>query len=526
MALFVAVIGLGPRLLNVDGDLGRHLTIGRYILQTLTIPTSDLFSHTMAGQPVTPHEWLAQVIYAVAYQSGGMNGVVFLCALLIALTFTLCFRQCYQRSGMVLVSLGFAILGAAAASLHWLARPHLFTLLLVVLWVGELEQIRKGSYSRWWLLAVLMIIWANLHGAFIAGFVILGFYILGGLFTYLLGSQEYKPRSTFILLLAGVTSLLASFINPSGLLLWSTSLGYIRNRYLVGHTAEYLSPDFHNLSTMPFLIMIAISILLFGFQAILEASASEKEGKTFRKTSIVAILLLASWTVMGLYSVRNIPIFVLIAAPILAEVSADILRHTPNFIQEKKDILDFPTSSTHPVVRNASVVSRISGSFYQLDSRLSTIESSLRGALWPIIVIILVGLAFAGGARLDFVQHGNTFDPAVFPVEAVNWLQGHPQKGEVFNYFPWGGYLLYREWPTTKVFIDGQTDFYGEALTRQYEQVLTLAEGWQDVLNQYHIEWVIMPSNSVLVKALSLDPAWCLVYQDNTAQILYYESSQ
>jgi hypothetical protein len=89
----------------------------------------------------------------------------------------------------------------------------------------------------------------------------------------------------------------------------------------------------------------------------------------------------------------------------------------------------------------------------------------------------------------------------------------------MFNYFPWGGYLLYRMWPEEQVFIDGQTDFYGEALTRQYEKVLTLQDGWQEILTQYQVRWVLMPTDSRLIEALSEDPRWELTYQDKTATI-------
>jgi hypothetical protein len=110
VALFLAVVGLGPRLLNVDGDLGRHITIGNNILDTGSIPTRDLFSHTMAGERLTPHEWLAEVLYALAYRGMGLDGVVILCGILIAGAFILVYRQAYERSGLLLLSMG---------SLHW-----------------------------------------------------------------------------------------------------------------------------------------------------------------------------------------------------------------------------------------------------------------------------------------------------------------------------------------------------------------------------------------------------------------------
>jgi len=133
LAIFISVIGLGSRLLNMDGDLGRHLTIGNYILNSLSIPTRDIFSHTMEGFPLTPHEWLAQIVFSISYRIAGLDGVVILCALVIATTFTLVYKQCIKQSNMLLISILMTVLAAAAASVHWLARPHIFTLLFTVL---------------------------------------------------------------------------------------------------------------------------------------------------------------------------------------------------------------------------------------------------------------------------------------------------------------------------------------------------------------------------------------------------------
>ena len=179
VTLFIAVIALGPRLLNVDGDVGRHITVGGYILDSRSIPTRDVFSHTMAGEPLTPHEWLSQVIFALAFRAMGLDGVVLLCAALIASTFTLLYACGARRSGTRLIALGWVMLAAAASSLHWLARPHLFTMLLVVLWTDGLERLRRGESTRRWHLPALMLLWVNLHGAFIAGFVIWGAYSVG-----------------------------------------------------------------------------------------------------------------------------------------------------------------------------------------------------------------------------------------------------------------------------------------------------------------------------------------------------------
>jgi hypothetical protein len=489
VVLLAGVIGLGSRMLNMDGDLGRHLTIGNYILTSGGIPRSDLFSHSLAGQPLTPHEWLAQVVFAFAYRIGGLDGVVLFSGILIAATFSLVYWECARRGRSPLLALGLAILAAATASLHWLTRPHLFTLLLLVLWTAELERVREGFPPRIWAFPALMLSWANLHGAFIAGFVIWGIYLTGELLEWFTGSvgrnstltkpkEDRRKSRVRVLLIAGSASFLASLLNPAGWGLWKTSLGYLGSRYLVGHTAEYLPPDFHSPEAWPFLIMIGLSIMIFGSGRVRLAAAP--------------VLVVALWTVMGLYSARNVPLYAALSAPVLAEAAGAWLR-------------------------KAEVLGRVR----RLDHLLSAVEESLRGHLWPAAAICLATLAFAAGARLDFARQGNVFDPQVFPVEAVDWMESQalPEKG--FNYFTWGGYLLFREWPEQRVFIDGQTDFYGEALTRKYEQVISLREGWEEVLEEYGIGWVLIPPGSPLAKALVEEPRWQEVYHDGTASVFF-----
>jgi hypothetical protein len=90
----------------------------------------------------------------------------------------------------------------------------------------------------------------------------------------------------------------------------------------------------------------------------------------------------------------------------------------------------------------------------------------------------------------------------------------------MFNNFIWGGYLLYRLWPEERVFIDGQTDFYGEALTREYVQVMSVENGWQEILEKYDVSWVIVQSDKPLVPALQEELDWEVIYSDQTAAIL------
>ena len=103
-------------------------------------------------------------------------------------------------------------------------------------------------------------------------------------------------------------------------------------------------------------------------------------------------------------------------------------------------------------------------------------------------------------------------------MDAVQWLQENPQSGHMFNDFIWGGYIAWRLWPEQKDFIDSQSDMTGEA-TKMYLNVINLGDGWQTALQQYNVQWAIIPVNSALSQELIKD-GWSILYIDSTAVIL------
>jgi len=478
IAIFLALIGLGPKLLNLDGDLGRHITLGNYIITSQSIPTRDVFSHTKLGDPLTPHEWFADVIFALVHRAAGLNGVVWITALVIGVSFWLVYKHSLNLSSMSLIALAGTILAAAASSLHWLARPHIFTILFTVIWTIELEKLRIGISKNWVVFPLIMMVWVNTHGAFIAGVLIWICYIVG---YYIDHRDTWEGIRPYFLI--GLSSLAVTIFNPDGLGIWKTSFGFLGNRYLVSHTAEYLPPDFQHSSTWPFLIMIVLSVIMLAL--------------TRKRLKMVHILLISGWTAMSLYSARNIPLYAVIVAPILVVESSDFIRGNPTSIIAEK--------------------------FTAFQSRLVNVEKYLRGGFWSSLIILVILILFLKGFSLDFQNKGNLFLDDVFPVEAVDWIEENNIDGNGFNYFPWGGYLLYRIWPDKLVFIDGQTDFYGEMLTRQYEQVITVSPGWEIVLDQYDVDWVIMPIGSDLSTALKSTTEWGQIYRDEFSEIIKRE---
>lgn len=469
--------GLGMRIANQDGDLGRHLRVGEEILRRGGLFYEDPFSYTMAGQPFVPFEWLSEVLFALAFRLGGMPAMAVLTGLVIALTYALVVLF-LRRQGMdPLLALLVGVLAALVGSIHWLARPHIFTALGAVLTLMLLE---RGTRGRGLLLYVpLFAAWANLHGGFLYGLILIGVYLAGDLAEMVLGGNEPAWRRLAVAHAGALgAALVGSLLNPVGPALFSHVTGYLGQRYLLQQTIEYRSPNFHLPQAQLFLLAVLLLVALV-------ATAG-------RRPSFPRLLLLLVNLAFALYSARNIPLFAVTALPAIA-LAAD------------------------PFWRGL----RPLGRFRQAVAQGERFSTTGAWALAASIGLVLLALASGRVAGRDLLPTG--FDASRFPVEAVQRARAAGLQGRIFNEFGWGGYLLYA-WPEQRVFMDGQTDFYGEDLARAYVQVTELRPGWRDVLQAWDVSLAVLPTGSPLAHELAREPGWQVWYRDDTAAILRYES--
>jgi hypothetical protein len=478
MAIFWGIVANGPRILNFDGDLPRHILTGNLILQTHRVSTTDIFSFRTIGYPSFPHEWLSQIIIATAYDWLGLDGIVLLTALVIMLTWGIVYYQTIGKSKSFFLALILIGLGVGASQIHVLPRPHIFTYLLTALWIALLESIEKGKTRSWLLLPFVMLLWVNLHGMFVLGIAIVGIYLVGDFLDdpSMSWFSTNKTRSLFV---GGALSIMATFFSPSGPRIWGAIASLGSNTYITSRIPEYQSPNFHLPETWPFIIILLLTLIGL---ARARARLSWKQS-----------LLVISFTAMALYTSRMIPIFAIVVTPIAAKVLADWLRE------------DYNTSR-----------------FFKLEENIYRINSTSNGFIWIFAVVLFAALLLRSGKTLDPQAQGNVFDQRFFPVEAVSWLQAHPQTGHMFNEFDWGGYLLLNLWPNQQIFMDGHTHIYGEALTREYEQVMTLGNSWEQILDKYDVKWIIIRVNTLLANELSASADWVTAYEDQTAVIFVH----
>jgi hypothetical protein len=474
-AMFWGIAATGPILLNSDGDLPRHLLVGTLIRTTHEIHITDVFSYRTAGLSSIPHEWLAQVMLSAFHDVLGLSGVVFFTALIVTATWAIIYYDSLRRSGSLFTALIFTSLGVGASLIHVLPRPHLFSYLFITLWIIVLEQIRKDKPQRWWILPILMLTWVNLHGMFVLGIVIWIIYLVGDLFENP-STNRLIDNGTKSMLAGGVLSFVATFLSPSGFKIWEAIVSLGGNAYIKARIPEYQSANFQMAETWPFILLLLLCIASFA--------------RSSRKIQWTHAFLITSFAGVALYSSRMLPIFAIVAVPIVAKSFSDWIKE------------DFPKSR-----------------FLAIEANIGAINRSSDGLIWIVTVILAVIFLFQSHIAIDPSHKGNVFDPIFFPVEAVNWLDSNPQDGHMFNEFDWGGYILLKLWPAYPIFMDGHTHIYGEALTREYEQVITLSKGWEDIFEKYQIEWAIVRAQSSLIEKLQ-EQGWQILYQDATSSVL------
>src|SRR5215216_3820534 len=263
---FVAVLALGTRMLNLDGDLPRHLLMGKYVLENRTVPTTELFIYPYIGQPYVPHEWLTDVLFYLIYSCWGWAGLVLLAAFLLAITFTLLYRGLADRLQIRLLIMILVAWGAIATSLNWAIRPHLISMCILSLWLMWADDLQRGKKFPVWLFPAVMLLWSNVHGEFIAGILVLAAYAFGWLVEYLFDRPQTELNIGKNIWLAFILSTAASLLNPSGAGPWLSIFGFVNNDYLMSRMVEANAPNFQNPDMLVYFCLLAMSIVLLAIK--------------------------------------------------------------------------------------------------------------------------------------------------------------------------------------------------------------------------------------------------------------------
>ncbi len=482
LVIFLHLLFGGGQLLLSDGDTGYHIRAGEYILDNLSIPRQDIFSYHSPPIPWIAHEWLSELIMAWIHNHFGLNGIVFFYSLVIACIFYILFKFLRTNDSNIIIAIFLIIIAAPTSSLHWLARPHVISLLLLLIWYFLLDEYQYRERNLLVFLPFLMVLWVNLHGGFIIGFLLLGIYFLGNIIEAVFSiAEEKKLRNSKAKRIIFITFLCfaSALINPYGHRIFVFPFSIISEKYFMDFVAEFLSPNFHTPVIMFFEALLLFTVII--------------QGLSKKRLDVIELFLVVSFVHMALYSCRYIALFSIIISPIL-------IRQIEALLKKSK--------------------SRIFVSFKNKTAIYSDFDYLSKGYLWPSIGILIAILGVFGG----FIN--SNFDEKKKPVAAVEFLKKEHIDGNMFNNDEIGDYIIYKAFPLYRVFIDGRLDMYGPEKLKEYQKVIEFRSGWEDIIKKYKIQWIIFYNDSYFSRFLLGRDDWKLIYSDKMANIFVKDISK
>jgi hypothetical protein len=452
-----------------DAFTGFHIRTGQYIVEHGAVPHTDVFSFTRAGQPWYEWEWLASVLFYAGFQFAGFKAIIIGAAAVLAGSMLAMVRHMVWRGANVFIAVGLMHVAVTVSSVHYLARPLIFTLLFMALALWLVDMDREKQSRAVWLLVPLCALWANLHAGFAGFLATVAIIATGCLF-------ERKPRlASRYAALCGLC-LLASGLNPYGFTEHLHVIQYMRDPSIQSMVQEFQPPKFGGFLGFYFEMMIVGSVVVVV--------------RLLMKRQIASALMIAAWMHLALQSVRHMPILAIVLLPYAAAELAALW-----VLLMKK---------------NASVriLEAIALDYRQAVSRVS---------VWPAVLVVFFALGPVG------IAYPRDFSAERYPAALIARNADLLVSSRVFAVDSWSDYMIFRFYPRMRVFIDGRNQgFYGDAFPEEYLDVMYGREKWKAVLKKYGVDAVLVEEGSSVASLLRLEAGWRVVDRDKGAILFKY----
>jgi len=447
------------KLANVD--VWRIIKTGEYVVKNKKIPQQDIYSYTNKGNRWYCNMWLSGVIFYEIYKRTGIKGLVGFKIIIITgmIGLMLLMFRHKNKSLMlwvaVIVWLTFTIRG------RFTVRKELFSFLFLSVYLFILTKYETCSRKYIFILPLFSLLWSNLHIGSAFGVTLLWGYLIG-----LLIDRERREK-TFLFFVVCVLTSICSLVNPSGFHVFLLPLKTIKDPFLMSQVDEFLPPKI----ILHKLYFVGLGITFVGM------------GVKWREIKFKDLLPVFLGVIVSLKARRNIPLFVIVAGPILVKYWGKIL--------EKK---------------------------------IQKIEN-----IKPIYPILLGGIVFLtcwvakNYASLNILGFGVDKNWKAYPYLGCNFIEKNKIKGRVFNWDGFGNYFIFKFWPKREVFVDGRFNevYQTEFLQNTYRYLQLAKKGWEKIFEKYDIQYVFtqVDDGSPLIHQLIKHPDWHLVYWDDVCKI-------
>lgn len=471
--IFMFVLGFGPGI-SFTEDLGRHLLLGRIILETGSVPDTNLLTYTHGDFPFVNHHWLFEVQVYLLEKWFGLNGLILLKALIGSAALGLAMLA-VRPIGYSAIWWIAGLLAAVLIASRSHIRPELISYLCIAIFLWSFEKIRQGHLWPRWLLLLLMIYWANSHIYFVFGIGMLGAFTLERIYWF---RNQWKLEMGFLILCIAVCT-----INPNGFsgLLYPIEIfrdygAQVQENYsILTWWRSLVSPAMLALPILSVLIVIA------HYRVWRKVLRKDAEYPRIANYIIVIAALIASWEM-----IRSVPLLALTAMPMLTEITN----------------------------RNSK-------------SRIGPVQGRF------ITVAIIFGLNIL---LVFFVVEGkyarffpNPLSPSQFGLENPNRFQQVKKlveeeglSGPVFSDFGLGSLVEYQIWPQ-KGYVDNRPEAFPKNFWRdEYYPAITFGAEWEKIYRERNLNTIVLSQMGVGQDGfpkLNEDLSWELIHLDTIMAI-------
>ncbi len=509
-------------------DLWGHVAYGQWILQNGSLPTEDPMLKLAEGMPVIDSAWLSQVIFA-AVENIGAEALSNLFALTLLVAFVLLARGFYLQSRNTLVAVAGAMLVLAIGwSRLAMIRPENFAMLCfaALLWLivsmrrkeqpsaGRRTMAARGRNWRLWVgVPLLMALWANLHGSFVCGLVVLACFLIGRTIEVFWRNRRLMAvladREVHLWLGLCELGTLATLINPYGENLLFHTLWFSANDNL-RDVLEWQSLTFLNVGGREFALSWVLLLVVLRHSR--------------RRVPVAHAMLLGVFSIAAVFGVRMIswyaPIFAFVLVPHLADLASRFVKRTAT--QRDNTTLESTPAAFQRDFATPISVRSSRGAGREVSAKAAAAVSwkpTLTAILLVWTTFALSGLSrplLGGDARSEGQLLGNST-----PLALTEYLQAHPPRGQVFNPQWWGDWLATRGPVDFQPFMTTNIHLAPRNVWQDYQTIAFVEPGWQRSLDRYRVNTMIIDKQeqTMLASVMRQTDDWSLRYEDDQALV-------
>jgi hypothetical protein len=479
-AMFLVLLTLLPL---IDPDYFWHLKTGEYIVDHAALPASDVFSYTRMGHPWVLHEWLFEVILYSFFAAFGELGVRLLSATLITAALVLTFTTA-RRLASAATAWPPLIIGVFVFVSSMSPRPQLLTYVCFALYLSVLLRFKYEHATRPLIaLPLAMIVWVNAHAAYAVGIALVLFFTACEWLIWACRPARDPEQKRRLIRLTQVACLvaLASLANPGLFERWVYPvqvLGMAVNQII----QEWTSPDFHLFIWQAYLVLVLMFFVAIAYGT--------------RKPDLTELALPLLFVVAGCVSRRHAPLAVMTLVPFTALALAR-----------------GPFMAISAFVRSLKPV-RWYLAWRSAGRELGNVEYALN---WLFAGV--VGLCLPAYVHSKQAQTGSKPDQLL--VEgAAGFIAAQGLRGNLFNEYGDGGYLIYRLFPRARVAVDGRADMYGDKFIQDYLRIYGAASDWQAKFDRLAVDLAVLPLDAPIRQLLLEKERFREVYRDKHYSVL------